>query len=1072
MTITFGLDETKINRPNLRPDLIKRRRLLDRLHQCVDRQLVVVQAGAGMGKSTLLGQFSAELDFPVCWYQVSPVDRDLATLAQGLVSSLSASFPGFGQQTSSYLRAGVRDESDAEALAKAFLSDVSNHVSDYTLVVLDDVHEVLDEPTAAVFLEVLTSHLPDSLHILVATRQRLPFTGLARLVANRQAALFTADDLRFTQEEVNDFFVATHGITLDSAQSDLAWHRSRGWAAILAISPPGQLVDPEAPHFDLHDDLLIDYLANEVIDREAPNVRDFLVRTSVLDELSPAICDHILGGVGARTVLQELSQSNPLVIKTGEDSYVLHSLLREHLKQELNANFGGKTGLHLKAATWFQETGRWMDSFDHFLLAGREDDAAVVADKAVNGLVEQGLWVTICEKLKRLPGATLAEHPHLLLGLARAHGELGEPDKHLKLSDDALKAFGESGDGLGCSRSLLSKVMALRLKGMARPALDLALEALSQLEQSQAPSADVAAANYQVGMCYLGIGILKEARAHLNEATKYFESVGDTAQSSSGHHYLGVACKDAGEIQTAIIELDAAARGWQQLGNQSRLASCLNTYGGLYYETGIYDLALEFLNRSNGICEDFDLTRVRSYVLTSIARVLSSSANVEQAISSFEQGLEIAANLNDAHLLSCAKGEMARAKGLMGETAQAARLIDEALLLTRHLGESMQEGSQLAIRGEIFLASGDLSEAEADLIAASEILDRNSGMWEQAGAVLLLGVVHLRQGRTTLAKENIEDAARLAQALGHHGFVRRLGPIAEEALVFACKDSALAQTFESALFDLRTGKHVSEISQEAIKPDPTKVSKPTIVAFGFGRTEVYTDGKIVSASQWRSSKAKEMFFYLATNQGPVTKDRLIEDLWPDRSPGSVESSLRSTLFRLRHALYFDVVQSAAKFLCLDANANLTYDVNRFRSLIHQAGNLSRTNPVKENMLSEAISIYEGPFVEEFYSDWTIRARETLETAAVEAGLSAAEVQTEIGHLEDAVRTLSRVVELDHLNEVALCQLMNSLILIQRPASAVRAYRDFEQLISREMGLRPGGKLRSLFESLMEECQDP
>ena len=1024
-----------------------------------------------MGKTTLLGQFSAELEFPVCWYQVGPVDRDLRTLVHGLVSSLSASFPEFGQQTLGFLDAGVAGEPEAEALAQVFLSDISNRVTDYTLVVLDDVHEVLDEPAAMAFLEAITSQLPDSLHFLIATRQRLPFHSLSRRFANRLAALFTADDLRFNQQEVHDFFAATHGITLDSAQCDLAWHRSRGWAAILAISPPGQLVDPEAPQFDLHDDLLIDYLANEVLDREAPNVRDFLVRTSVLNELNPAICDHILGGVEAQAVLQGLSESNPLVIKTGEDSYVLHSLLREHLKSELDAAANGKTDLHLKAATWFQETGRWMDSFDHFLLADMEDHAAVVADKAVDGLVAQGLWVTICEKLNGLSGASLVKHPHLLLGLARAHGELGEPDEHLKLSDDALKAFGESGDGLGCSRSLLSKAMALRLKGMIRPALDLALEALSQLEESHAPSADVAAANYQVGMCYLGLGTLIEARTHLTEATQYFESVGDTAQSSSGHHYLGVACKDAGEIQTAIVELDAAARGWQQLGNHSRLASCLNSYGNLYYETGIYDLALEFLNRSKGICEDFELTRIRGYVLTSIARVLSSAANAEQAISFFEQGLEIGAELNDAHLLSCAKGEMARAKGLMGETAQAARLINEALLLTRHLGESMQEGSQLAIRGEIFLASGDLSGAEADLIAANEILDQNSCMWEQTGAVLLLAVVHLRQGCTTLAKEKIKDAARMAQALGHHGFVKRLGPIAEEALVFACKDAELAQNFESALFDLRTGNHISQISQEAENPNPTEVSKPNIVAFGLGRTEVYTGGTIVSPSQWRSSKAKELFFYLATNQGSVTRERLIEDLWPDRSPGSVESSLRSTLFRLRRALYFDLVESTAKFLRLDANANLTYDVDRFRSLIHQAGSLPSTNPVKENMLSEAISIYEGPFVEEFYSDWSIRARATLETDAFEAGLGAAEAQIETGRLEDAVRTLSRVVELDHLNESALYQLMNLLILVQRPASAVRAYRDYEQLISREMGLGPGAKLRSLFESLMEERQD-
>ena len=113
-----------------------------------------------------------------------------------------------------------------------------------------------------------------------------------------------------------------------------------------------------------------------------------------------------------------------------------------------------------------------------------------------------------------------------------------------------------------------------------------------------------------------------------------------------------------------------------------------------------------------------------------------------------------------------------------------------------------------------------------------------------------------------------------------------------------------------------------------------------------------------------------------------------------------------------------------------------------------------------------------PFGNGWHSDWSFQARISLETDAVQAGLGATEAQMEFGNLEGAVRTMSRVVELDHLNEAALGQLMKLLILVRRPASAVRVYRDFERSISRELGQQPSAKLRSVYKSLMDNRQDP
>ena len=385
-------------------------------------------------------------------------------------------------------------------------------------------------------------------------------------------------------------------------------------------------------------------------------------------------------------------------------------------------------------------------------------------------------------------------------------------------------------------------------------------------------------------MCYGRLGELQNAKTNLELATRRFEETGDRARATSGHHYLGVVCKDSGDISTAVIELDAAVRGWQQLGNQSRLASCLNSYGNLYYETGNYDLAIELLGRSKQICEDSNITRVEGYVLASMARVLSAEGHISDPVAYYEAAVKIASELDDSHLLSYSNGEWARAKYLQGDTAGATRLIEEALNHTRTLGEQRQESSQLIIKAEILIKSSRLEEAEMNLLEAAKISERNDCVWEHAAAVVLLGSVHFRQRKFDEAKTSLAAAAELSLRLGHCGFISRLGSQLDETLAFACRDDVLATRFESALFELRSRTPVSPL--EVPVDSSNEPTMPVIVAFALGRTEVYADGELVTSSRWRSAKAKEMVFFLASNPGPVTKECLIEELWPLTLPRS------------------------------------------------------------------------------------------------------------------------------------------------------------------------------------------
>ena len=485
MSIGIGLEIGKVRSPDIRRDLIPRRRLLDRLHQLIDRQLIVVQAGPGMGKTTLLSQFAGELDFPVCWYQIDRTDRDVRNLASGLVSSLQRIFPEFGQQMMAAVGNGGSWESPGFELAKAFLSDIVIDAPDYMALFIDDVHEILDEPEALDFFETLTTRSPQGFHVILSSRHRFTSKGFPRQLANRLAGSIPSSDLRFTLAEIREYFAVTHGIALEEDQADSIWQKTQGWAAILAMTSPEIFIDPEYHDFQIDDELFVDYLANEVLERETEEHRDFLVKTSVFDELNPDLCGSVLANDKSLFLLKEVSDNIPLVTRTGEQSFVVHSLLREYLIKQLDSSPNLRTSLHLKGAQWFQKTGRWLDSFDHFLLGQREDLAERVVSEEMEDLIAKGHWVTIRDSLSKLSKSTMENNPKLILALSRAYGEIGDVDRHLSLSDIAFANFQMRGDVIGTAHSLLSKVMGLRLKGMTQEALELSLKALGALVENQ-----------------------------------------------------------------------------------------------------------------------------------------------------------------------------------------------------------------------------------------------------------------------------------------------------------------------------------------------------------------------------------------------------------------------------------------------------------------------------------------------------------------------------------------------------------------------------------------------------------
>src|SRR5690606_17981733 len=157
---------TKVRPPQRRKDVLRRARLIDRLHQNLHRKLTFVSAPAGYGKTTLLVDFAADVDAHVCWYRISPEDGDLVQVVLHILAAFQQQFPGFGTSLQERLDTpGVSP--DAPSIATDLINAIQEQVSDFSVLVLDDYHLAGEDQQIVDFLENLLEHLPDHLRILI-----------------------------------------------------------------------------------------------------------------------------------------------------------------------------------------------------------------------------------------------------------------------------------------------------------------------------------------------------------------------------------------------------------------------------------------------------------------------------------------------------------------------------------------------------------------------------------------------------------------------------------------------------------------------------------------------------------------------------------------------------------------------------------------------------------------------------------------------------------------------------------------------------------------------------------------
>jgi LuxR family maltose regulon positive regulatory protein len=447
--------QTKLHIPASRPKLVSRPHLIGQLNeglrhsQDFGHKLTLISAPAGFGKTTLVANWLHQSKVPAVWLSLDKRDNDATRFLVYLIAALQTIKTNFADELLAALQSA--QPPPLEPALTILLNELTT-ISDNSVLVLDDYHVIEAEPVNRA-LAFLLEHLPPQLHLVITSRED-PSLPLARLRARGQLTELRASDLRFTLTETAEFLNQVMGLSLSPAEIAALADRTEGWAASLqmaAISMQGRTDTVSfIQAFTGSHRFIIDYLAEEVLQRQSEPVRRFLVQTSFLASLSGPLCEAVTGQQNSAEMLEALERSNLFLISLDDQRqwYRYHQLFADVLRAHLAKEPASQVAvLHQRASNWYERNDSPAEAIHHALAAEDFERAATLVELAWPAIFNGFQPATWLGWAQALPEAILRVRPVLNLGCAWAlldGGQLDAVETRLRAAERWLDSSTES----------------------------------------------------------------------------------------------------------------------------------------------------------------------------------------------------------------------------------------------------------------------------------------------------------------------------------------------------------------------------------------------------------------------------------------------------------------------------------------------------------------------------------------------------------------------------------------------------------------------------------------------------
>jgi LuxR family maltose regulon positive regulatory protein len=863
------LPASKLAIPPARPQLVSRPRLYPRLDAGLGEAcpLTLLSAPAGFGKTTLVTQWIRDQERQAAWLSLDDEDNDahrfLGSLAGALRRLSAGDLREAGQPA---------PQSPPRAVVTLLVNSLAE-VAAPSVLVLDDYHVI----TASEIHEAvafLVEHLPPRVHLLILTRSDPPLP-LARLRARGQLAEVRAVDLRFTADEAAAFLTGVMRLPLSGEAVERLERRTEGWIAglqLAALSMQGRNeLDAFVAEFSGSHHFILDYLTEEVLNRQPAEVCDFLLKTSVLDRLSGPLCDALLKDEGGRMkdeagsehfilhnssfILSELERANVFIVALDDERrwYRYHALFADLLRSRLQRERPEMLPeLHRRACRWLAQSGDAEEAMKHALAVPDLPLAADLAEAYLLPLIHASRIATALQWIRHLPEALIASRAYLCASCGWVYainGQVAEAEQIVQAGEAALAQF-EPVYSPAEQRTIARAEVGGHLAAVAAYCARQREDAPRAIALSEKALHDLPASVHAVrSLVALNLALLHLEAGHYEQSRRACLEALNFAQRPPGNLYvavtalsmLGASAIYQGQLSTAAdfchraIELGAA-----KAGGGAPVQAIGYAHGWLasvHAQRSELAAAEKHLDQAAELVELIGPQESIVYSHLYRARLAIDGGDAAQAEASLRRGealmqaQPVGGNVtlewisNRARLL-LARGEAAAAGDWLAEQA-----VREADLAEAARGEEQRQAVRLRLPAYLLLARVRLAQGKAD--RAAELLESIRAMAEAdhntevlLEALAFQALAAERKGDRTQALRHVNRALMLAAPESWKRPILNAGKALVPLLRQAAAHGVLAPFALSLIGDLAGSDELRRASPSALSPETAGLVEP------------------------------------------------------------------------------------------------------------------------------------------------------------------------------------------------------------------------------------------------------
>jgi len=589
---------------------VPRPRLIQRLDEGLrlGHRLTLICAPAGFGKTTLLSEWVGRCGRPVAWLSLDESDNDPARFLAYFVAALQtiearqASVASIGEGVFQ-----APQSPSMESVLTALINEIAS-IPDPFVLVLDDYHLIKAQPIQSA-LTFLLAHMPPQMHLVIATRADPPLP-MARLRGRGQLTELRLTDLRFTSDEVAEFL--NQVMDLEPTPDDIAALASHteGWIAGLQMATLAMQarvsmqsegdISGFVQAFAGSDRYILDYLVEEVLQRQRDSVQAFLLQTAILDRLTAPLCDAVTGRDDGQATLEGMERTNLFIVPLDNERrwYRYHRLFADLLRKRLHQGYPDLVPtLHRQASEWYEQSGLMAAAVDHALSARDFERAAHLIEQMAQATLMRSEVATLLSWVDALPEELVRAHPHLCVFHAWALFLAGRP---LHIVESRLQDVDQATDLMPSKMAPLHAFVAT-LQGRLPRAAELSRQALAELPENDLFLRSIATWN---------LGISHLASGDLAAGIRVFEETVRMGQ-------------EMGNVMTVVMAL-------------CHLAELRVRHAQLHEARAIYQRALELATDQRG-----QLLPIAGEVLMGLGELLREWNDLQAATGYLKEGIEL-----------------------------------------------------------------------------------------------------------------------------------------------------------------------------------------------------------------------------------------------------------------------------------------------------------------------------------------------------------------------------------------------------------------------------------------------